>query len=100
MIKNVLENIGGVGIYGVVSICLFFAFFLAMLVWACRLKKAHLDSMSELPLTDGSSGTGVPPVRIGNQRLRPKGVTHGRDARATTLAALRKPAPPNVEQQS
>ena len=54
MIKNVLENIGGVGIYGVVSICLFFAFFLAMLVWVGRLKRSHLASMSELPLEDGS----------------------------------------------
>lgn len=55
MIKNVLENIGGVGIYGVISICLFFAFFLAMLVWVWRLKKPHLDSMRELPLNDGNT---------------------------------------------
>lgn len=55
MIKNVLENIGGVGIYGVISLCLCFTFFLGMLVWVWRLKKSHLDSMGELPLNDGNT---------------------------------------------
>jgi len=55
MIKNVLENIGGVGLYGVISICLFFGFFLAMLVWVWQLKKPHVDSMRELPLHDGNT---------------------------------------------
>jgi len=55
MIKNVLENINGVGIYGVISIILFFAFFVGMLVWAWRLKKSHLDIMSGLPLEDGTA---------------------------------------------
>lgn len=55
MIKNVLEHINGVGIYGVISICLFFAFFLAVLVWAWRLKKSHLDTMSGLPLDDATA---------------------------------------------
>jgi len=50
MIRNVLEHIGGVGLYGIISIGLFFAFFLGMLIWALRLKKNYLDSMRELPL--------------------------------------------------
>jgi hypothetical protein len=53
MIKNVLEHIGGVGLYGIISISLFFAFFLGMLVWALRLKKNYLNSMRELPLDGG-----------------------------------------------
>lgn len=53
MIKNVIENIGGVGIYGIISVCLFFAFFVGMLIWASRLKKNYLDSMRELPLDGG-----------------------------------------------
>ena len=27
MIQNVLRNLGGIGVYGVISVCLFFAFF-------------------------------------------------------------------------
>lgn len=53
MIKNVVEHIGGVGIYGVISICIFFAFFVGMLIWAVRLKKSYLNSMRELPLDGG-----------------------------------------------
>jgi hypothetical protein len=54
MIKNVLSDIGGVGIYGVISICLFFAVFTGSLVWSLLLKKTDLDSRSVLPLDDGT----------------------------------------------
>ena len=50
MIQNVLNGIGGVSVYGVISIGLFFAFFLGMLIWAIRLKKSYLKSMGQLPL--------------------------------------------------
>jgi len=53
MIKNVVEHIGGVGLYGILSISLFLAFFIGMLIWAFRLKKNYLDSMRELPLDGG-----------------------------------------------
>ena len=55
MIKNVLEHIGGVGVYGVLSICIFFAFFVGVLLWAARMKKQHLNSMSTLPLEDSAT---------------------------------------------
>jgi hypothetical protein len=54
MIENVLSRIGGVGMYGVISICLFFAVFLGVLVWMIGLKKSYLEKMSELPL-DGAA---------------------------------------------
>jgi len=50
MIENVVEKIGGVGIFGLASICLFFTFFSGMLWWALRLKKPFLNSMRSLPL--------------------------------------------------
>jgi hypothetical protein len=50
MIENVLHKMGGVGMFGIISICIFFAFFTGMLVWAVCLKKAYLNSMRELPL--------------------------------------------------
>ena len=55
MIQNVLKEIGGIGIYGVISICLFFLVFSGALIWACLQKKSFLKSMAALPLQDGES---------------------------------------------
>lgn len=53
MIKNVLSDIGGIGIYGVISICLFFTVFTGAIIWSMLLKKSDLDSRGALPLEDG-----------------------------------------------
>jgi len=50
MIENILHKMGGISMFGIISICLFFAFFTGMLLWAACLKKPHLNSMSALPL--------------------------------------------------
>ena len=50
MIENVMNKMGGVGVFGLISICIFFAFFVGMLLWTVRLKKPYLNSMRELPL--------------------------------------------------
>jgi hypothetical protein len=52
MIENVMHSIGGTSLFGVISICLFFAFFAGMLIWTLLLKPPYLDSMRELPLND------------------------------------------------
>jgi hypothetical protein len=52
MIENVLHHIGGIGHYGVLSICLFFGCFVGVLIWALCLKKPYLNSMRRLPLED------------------------------------------------
>lgn len=57
MIRNVLQEIGGVGIYGVISLCLFFLVFSTAVVRACMLNKSFLKSMSALPLDDGQPVT-------------------------------------------
>ena len=54
MFKHILENIGGIESYGMISIVIFFAFFTGVLLWAGRAKKQHLESLSTLPLRDGS----------------------------------------------
>jgi len=53
MYQNVLERIKGIGLYGIVSILIFFVFFTGMLVWAFALKKNYLNTMGNLPLEDG-----------------------------------------------
>ena len=58
MIQNVLTHLGGIGGYGVVSLCLFFAVFLFVVVWALRLKRTYLDSMRALPLEDEAPSPG------------------------------------------
>jgi len=54
MIKDSLMEIGGVGLYGVVSVLLFFTVFTLALAWALRLRRPFLDAMGALPLADGS----------------------------------------------
>ena len=61
MIENVTHSIGGISMYGVVSICLFVAVFTGVLVWTIRLKKSYLNSMRELPL-DGASAADTDPI--------------------------------------
>ena len=56
MVENVLSKMGGVSMYGIISICLFFAVFIGVLVWMVGLKKSYIKEMGELPL-DGTSGS-------------------------------------------
>lgn len=54
MIKNVLERIGGIENYGIISILLFFACFLAALFWAFTRKPDYRSTMKRLPLEEDS----------------------------------------------
>ncbi len=62
MIQNVLHHIGGIGLFGVVSVCLFFTVFSIAVAYACLLKRPFLKSMGALPLNDSypDSKKGVP----------------------------------------
>jgi hypothetical protein len=53
MIKNVLSDIGGVGIYGVISICLFFAVFVGAILVSLLMARHTTEKMGALPLDDG-----------------------------------------------
>lgn len=55
MVKNVLQEIGGVGIYALVSLLLFFAVFTGALLWAAFQRKSVCARMSALPLDDDSN---------------------------------------------
>ena len=52
MIKNVLTSIGGVEVYGVISVCPFFAVFTVAVVFALRMKKSVAQERGALPLND------------------------------------------------
>lgn len=57
MYQKILCDIDGIGLYGVISICIFFGFFTGMLVWAFALKKNYLTRMGELPLDGGEKNS-------------------------------------------
>ena len=50
MIKNVLLEIGGVGLYGIIALSIFFLFFIGMLLWVMRLNKSYLVEAERMPL--------------------------------------------------
>ena len=59
MIQKLVTEIGGIANVGMISICLFVLVFTGALVWAAVQKKAFLNSMSALPLEDGSTDAAV-----------------------------------------
>lgn len=53
MEQKVISSLNGVGIYGIISILIFVAFFAITLFWAFGLKDNYLKHMEELPLDGG-----------------------------------------------
>lgn len=49
MYKNVLQNIAGIGIYPLISLGIFFLFFVGLLLYVTLLDKKHLDTMRHVP---------------------------------------------------
>lgn len=52
MIQNVLQHIGGIQNYGIISLFLFFSLFGVLFVWAMSLRKPHLEKMARMPLEE------------------------------------------------
>jgi hypothetical protein len=59
MIQKLVTEIGGIANFGTISICLFILVFVGALVWAAVQKKTFLNSMSVLPLEDGTTDSVV-----------------------------------------
>lgn len=51
--RNYLETIAGIGIFPLISLIIFFVFFLSLLIYVFRLDKKAVQSMSDIPLNDG-----------------------------------------------
>jgi cytochrome c oxidase cbb3-type subunit 3 len=52
MISQVLGSIGGIEKFPIISLFLFFSFFIGMLVVVLRMNKKYADKMKNLPLED------------------------------------------------
>ncbi len=50
MFSNYLQAIEGVEIYPIISLLIFFIFFMIMLLWNFKVDKNYLKEMEELPL--------------------------------------------------
>ncbi len=55
MIRNVLSHIGGVGLYGVISILLFFVTFTVAVLWALLQRRSLMNELAALPLAEDST---------------------------------------------
>jgi len=55
MEEKIICSLNGAGLCGAISICIFFAFFAGMLVWAFTKKASYLDKMGGLPLDSGET---------------------------------------------
>ena len=51
-VKQNLENIDGVSIYPIISLIIFFLFFVALFLWVFTAKKEHINEVSNIPLDD------------------------------------------------
>jgi cytochrome c oxidase cbb3-type subunit III len=57
--RNYLETIAGIGIYPLISLIIFFVFFVGLLIYVVSLDKKKLEKMQALPLNDGSIKKGM-----------------------------------------
>ncbi|MBL8016269.1 MAG: CcoQ/FixQ family Cbb3-type cytochrome c oxidase assembly chaperone [Ignavibacteria bacterium] len=62
MYKQVLENIAGVEIYPVITLIMFFVFFLLILGWIFTLNKNYITRMENIPL-DNENNTNAGGVK-------------------------------------
>lgn len=51
-IKHNMETIDGVAIYPVLSLVIFFSFFIGLGFWVFSYKKEKIQELSEMPLND------------------------------------------------
>ncbi|MBC5836644.1 cbb3-type cytochrome c oxidase subunit 3 [Flavobacterium muglaense] len=51
-IKHNMETIAGVAIYPILSLLIFFIFFVGLGIWVLSYKKEKLNELSQIPLQD------------------------------------------------
>jgi len=56
VVKGFLQSIDGLEMYAEIALVLFVLAFVGIVVWAVRMKPAHLAEMSRMPLDADDSG--------------------------------------------
>ncbi|MGX7668431.1 CcoQ/FixQ family Cbb3-type cytochrome c oxidase assembly chaperone [Flavobacterium pedocola] len=54
-IKHNMETISGIEIYPIISLLIFFIFFVALYAWVFTYRKEKIAEMSNIPFADGHS---------------------------------------------
>jgi hypothetical protein len=49
-VKHHLDSISGIEIYPLISLCIFFIFFIGLLVYVVKMNKNYVETMESLPL--------------------------------------------------
>jgi cbb3-type cytochrome oxidase subunit 3 len=52
MFNQIFENIEGIEIYPLISLMIFFLFFIVVAVWIIKMNKSYVRKMEMLPLDD------------------------------------------------
>lgn len=58
-VKNHMESISGVDIYPIISLLIFFIFFVALFVWVITAKKEYIKTVSNLPLEKDNTNQNI-----------------------------------------
>ncbi|MEO1032300.1 MAG: CcoQ/FixQ family Cbb3-type cytochrome c oxidase assembly chaperone [Bacteroidota bacterium] len=56
-VKNHMESISGIEIYPIISLLIFFIFFVALFYWVITAKKEYITTVSNLPLDNKNNTT-------------------------------------------
>ncbi len=67
MYKNVLQTIENIEIWPVISLIIFFIFFLAILIYVLKVDKNYIKMMKEMPLNDGTNEKKASDDRLDNK---------------------------------
>ncbi len=57
MEKEVLRAIEGIDVYPVISLVMFFIFFVIVIIWTLKADKRFIDRMSNLPLENNNENS-------------------------------------------
>jgi cytochrome c oxidase cbb3-type subunit 4 len=60
---NYLQSIAGVGIFPLISLLIFFLFFVILGIWALRVKKEHILELERIPFDGRESEQSNHPVK-------------------------------------
>ncbi|MEM7108605.1 MAG: cytochrome C oxidase Cbb3 [Bacteroidota bacterium] len=60
MFKHYFEQIHNVEVWPIISLSIFFIFFISLIIWVIRADKNYIKIMSNLPMEDGSESIDEP----------------------------------------
>jgi len=54
MFKHYFEQLDNIAIWPIISLSIFFVFFIGLIIYVVKINKGHINYMEDLPLTDDS----------------------------------------------